>query len=351
MRRPNVQVMAAVRGPRRAPLLQLAKTAVATIGAWLVAGLMIPDGPPPVFAAIAALLVVQPSLSQSWLKGIERCAGVIVGVVVASLIAWGVPDPTWSMPLAVIAGLAVAWLVRLTAGTTNQVAISALLVIAMGATTPSYAFDRAVETIVGAVIGFIVNLALVPPVAVAPARRSVDALADELAASLERLADALLAPQAPAKREELLLTARLLRPMRDAAKTALSAAHDSLSLNPRGGRHRGAVDDIQALYDRIDPVVTQTVGMTRAFYDRYSDQLAADGTVHEIADQMRRSAHDVRFLSRRAVADPADPPTTTIPVLTRPLRIAAPTGTNWVLVGSLLEDLRRINDELTEETP
>jgi hypothetical protein len=41
---------------RHAPLLQVAKSAAATIAAWLVAGWLVP-GHLPVFAAIAALLV------------------------------------------------------------------------------------------------------------------------------------------------------------------------------------------------------------------------------------------------------------------------------------------------------
>ncbi len=54
--------LAALRAARRAPLLQVAKSAAATIAAWLVAGWLVP-GHLPVFAAIAALLVVQPSVN------------------------------------------------------------------------------------------------------------------------------------------------------------------------------------------------------------------------------------------------------------------------------------------------
>src|SRR3546814_2655653 len=74
--------------------------------------------------------------------------------------------------------------------TTNQVAISAVLVLALGTATPGYAFDRVLETLIGAVIGFVVNLAIVPPVAVAPAREKTHALGEETAAALDRLAAA-----------------------------------------------------------------------------------------------------------------------------------------------------------------
>lgn len=52
-----------VRTLRRVPLLQVAKSALAIVAAWLLAGWLV-QGPPPIFAAIAALLVVQPSITS-----------------------------------------------------------------------------------------------------------------------------------------------------------------------------------------------------------------------------------------------------------------------------------------------
>ncbi len=60
-----------VRTPRRVPLLQVAKSALAIVAAWLLAGWLV-QGPPPIFAAIAALLVVQPSINQSFTRAVER---------------------------------------------------------------------------------------------------------------------------------------------------------------------------------------------------------------------------------------------------------------------------------------
>jgi uncharacterized membrane protein YgaE (UPF0421/DUF939 family) len=133
----------AVRASRRIPLLQLVKSAVATIIAWLLAGWLIP-GPLPVFAAIAALLVVQPSLNQSFAKAIERSIGVIAGVVVASVLGLWLGSTTWVIVLAIAASLALAWALRLTPGALNQVTISAILVLALGVTTPGYAVDRVI---------------------------------------------------------------------------------------------------------------------------------------------------------------------------------------------------------------
>ena len=337
-----------MRSPHRAPILQVVKSAAATIAAWVIAGALIP-GPPPVFAAIAALLVVQPSLNQSLVKAIERTVGVIAGVVVASLLGILLGSTTWVILLAAVVSLLLAWALRMTPGTANQVAVSALLVLSLGTATPSYAVDRVIETLIGAAIGVLVNLVLVPPVAVAPAHAAALALGDEVARSLERLATALETPQSPAQLNELIIQARLMRPMRDAADAAIEIGADSLTLNPRARRQRERLAATEALIGRIGQIVTQTIGMTRAFNDHYDATIPQEPTVRAIAEQLRRAAHDVRLDVHRADATTASSsPIPEAPALTAPLRVHAPSPDHWVLIGSLLEDLRRIHEAFSE---
>ncbi|MFE1645298.1 aromatic acid exporter family protein [Microbacterium sp. P01] len=341
-----MDMTAAIRSSRRVPLLQITKSAVAAVAAWLVAGWLIP-GPLPVFAAIAALLVVQPSLNQSLSKAIERSVGVIAGVSIASLLGMAFGGAEWVILVAIVIALVIAWALRMTAPTTNQVAISAMLVLALGAATPNYALDRILETMIGAAIGIIVNLALVPPVALAPARTAVDDLAEELAASLERLAHALERPQTPAELEELLRQARLMRPMRDAAETAIVTGEDSLALNPRGRGHRAEFSELSTQLERFGPIVTQVIGMTRAMRDHGDPGLTGEPALRAIAEQLRRAAHDVRL---SAGLDAATPPSfREAPALTAPLTISAPSPSHWVLIGSMLEDLHRIHEALRGE--
>lgn len=343
-----MKLLAAFRSSKRQPLLQVLKSALATIAAWLVAGALFPEHLP-VFAAIAALLVVQPSLNQSVAKAIERSVGVVAGVVVASALALAFGQSTWVILVAIAAALVIAWLLKMTTPTSNQVAISALLVLGLGAATPGYAVDRILETIIGAVIGFGVNFALVPPVALRPVHEAVEKLGEELGASLDRLAAALEVAQAQEQLEELMIQARLLRPMLATADAALTAGAESLTLNPRGRRRREELERLETTLRRFSPIVTQVIGMTRAVYDRYDAGLADEPSVRAIADQLRRAAHDVRRVERRTHVDPAEPPTASLPALTAPLQIAPPSSAHWILVGSLLEDLRRIHDTLSGE--
>jgi hypothetical protein len=101
------------------------------------------------------------------------------------------------------------------------------------------------------------------------------------------------------------------------------------------------------LLDRTGPIVTQTVGMTRAFCDHYDATIADEPAVQAIAEQLRRAAHDVRLDVRRTDAATAPIAYESEPAaLTAPLTIRAPSRDHWVLIGSMLEDLRRIHETL-----
>lgn len=336
-----------LRAPARGPLLQAVKTSVATVLAWFVAVLLLPTELP-VFAAIAALLVVQPSVNQSFGKALERSIGVIAGVLIASLIGLVFSNQTWVILLTVVVAIFVAWAFQLTPAAANQVPISAMLVLVLGATTPGYALDRIIETLIGATLGIIVNVLIVPPVVLAPAERDVSLLATELAASLERLAGALTSRQTRQQLDGLMIEVRLLRPMREAAEASVRQGEESLTLNPRQSAHRTRLTETHNLLNRLSPIVTRAIGMTRALHDRYDESLHDEPSIHSIAVELNRAAHDLRLLARPAGEAPAEAPVRTaeIPVLTAPLTIVTPHPEHWLLIGSLMEDLRRIHDEI-----
>jgi uncharacterized membrane protein YgaE (UPF0421/DUF939 family) len=336
----------AIRSADRPSLLQVAKSAIATMAAWLLAGWLVP-GPPPVFAAIAALLVVQPSINQSLTKGLERTVGVVVGVVVAALLGVAFGNGTGVVLAAIAAALLLVWLLRMTPGTGNQVAISAMLVLALGTASAGYAVDRVLETLIGAAVGLAVNVVVVPPVAIGPAQRALLAVGNELAAAMDRLVAATQGPQTPAELADMLARARALRPLISDAEDAIRAGEESLMLNPRARRHRMRLAEDRGTLDRFAPIATQVIGMTRAFTDRYDASLADEPTMGAIAEQLTRAAHDVRLSMARADRT-AEPATVGPPALTRPLTVGRPSADHWVLIGSLLVDLDRIHATLVE---
>lgn len=330
----------------RPPLLQLVKTAAATAATWIVASLVFPDTLP-VFGAIAALLVVAPSVNQSFAKALERSVGVIAGVVVGSLIGTLLGDDSGVVLLAVVAAIVVGWAVKLTPASAVQIPISAMLVLSVGAVTPGYAVDRIVETLIGAAIGVIVNGSIVPPVILAPAEQAVGDLSIQTAASLDDLAGVLEEPARRGRLDELLIRARLLQTMVEKAEAAVRTGEESLRLNPRRSGHRDRLEALDAVLPRLTRTVIRVRGMTRTVHDLYDTDLVTEPTIADIAVQLHRAAHDLRLLVQTSVTVPEpEPITDEFPALTAPLVVMTPHPQHWILVGALLEDLRRVREEI-----
>jgi uncharacterized membrane protein YccC len=333
-----------VRSTTRIPLLQAAKTSIATVLAWIIAGVALP-GELPVFAAVAALIVVKPSVNQSLTKALERSVGVVAGVAIATGVSLVFGAAGWIVIVAIVVAIFASWALRLSPTSANQVAISAMLVLALGAATPEYAALRIVETLIGAATAVVVNALVVPPVAIAPARSSVHLLGSAIADHLEQLGAALRGPIARTRLETLMIEARLLRPMRESAFAAVTEAEESLALNPRRGAVGPAVEETAALLSRLTPLVHRVVGMTRSIRDCYEPDLLDDPIVGEIASQLERAGHDLRIIvdtGLGTVPEAAAEP----PLLTAPVVVPRANPDHWILIGSLLEDLRRVREEI-----
>ncbi|AWB89427.1 FUSC family protein [Salinibacterium hongtaonis] len=342
---------ATVRATARAPVIQVVKTSVAIIVSWLICAPLLSQ-PLPVFAAIAALLVMQPSVTQSLSKGIERSLGVILGVVLAYGAGLLFGHSSFVVLILIVVAIVLSWALRLSPGSANQIPISAMIVLAVGGgDNPAYAAERIIETIIGAVVALIVNMAIVPPVQVAPAVTSVKRLAAQVAESLDALADALMTVTPRDQLSAMLTHARSLRPLQKSAAEAISNAEESLLLNPRSAKHRAQLARLRDLLSRLDVLVTRAIGMTRAVHDHYDAGLPQEPIAASIARELTRAAHDLRLLAEIATASEKAPSPTVVepPALTSPLSVAAPHPEHWILIGSLLEDLRRVREAIIDE--
>ncbi|TQL47809.1 aromatic acid exporter family member 1 [Homoserinimonas aerilata] len=346
-----VKTVGHVRSSSRGPLLQVVKTSIAAVLSWLVCNVLL-DQPLPIFAAIAALLVVQPSVNQSLAKGLERSLGVILGVVLAYGAGLLFGSSSWIVLAIIVVALLLAWALQLTPGSANQIPISAMLVLAIGGGhNPQYSLERIIETIIGVIVALIVNFAIVPPVLLGPATTAVQRLASRVAATLDGLADALTTPTSGTQLSSMLAHARTLRPLQFSAAESVTRAEESLLLNPRGGRHRQRLARDRELLARLTVLVTRVLGMTRALHDHYDEHLPEEPMARSIATELTRAAHDLRLLAGPPIdkldaAGKVATITSELPALTAPLVIAVPHPQHWVLIGSLMEDLRRVREEI-----
>jgi hypothetical protein len=105
---------------------------------------------------------------------------------------------------------------------------------------------------------------------------------------------------------------------------------------------------------RLTVLTTRVVGMARALRDHYDESIGEEPMARAIGTELRRAGHDLRLL---VVNDPRhagdvsaelrlDVPEDEQPALTKPIQVATPSEEHWVLIGALLEDLRRVREEI-----
>ena len=138
------------------PFVHVAKIATAALVAWFLCAAFITDQAP-VFAGIAAVMVVQPSIAATLSRAAERSLGVVLGVVTASVVAFTLGSGSIAVIVTIVAAVLVAWALRLSVTSSVQVPISAMLVVAFSASMPGYESHRILETIIGAAVGVGVN--------------------------------------------------------------------------------------------------------------------------------------------------------------------------------------------------
>lgn len=337
----------------RAPLIQVLKAVAASVLTWFVCLLFFPDQLP-LFGAIAALLCVQESVDQSLTRGVERVVGVLLGVSVAMGAGALFGAQSWLFIAAILVSMTVGWLLRMTSASTNQIAISALLMIALGGLEFGYGAERLIETAIGAAIGVIINALVVAPAPTSAVHSAIAELTTSAAGALRGVADALDQPRDEPWLENMLLQARALQEDRAHVHALLRRARESLRLNPRGPKRRQSLSEDDALFQRVQPIVTQVIGMSRATYDLYDPELVTDPSVIGMVEELRRAAHDLELLvkdeSEVAAAESwGGEPIDDEPALTKPYIIPKPHPVHWVLIGSLMEDLGRVRGRITGE--
>lgn len=209
--------------------LTLRATVAATIS--YAVAVQLSSEPAPLTAPLTALLCVQVTLYSTITTGIRRVNSVVVGVLIAIGFSALVGLTWWSLGLIILASLTVGQFVRVDEFV-NEVAISAMLVL--GVTRLAHqAWDRVLETLIGATVGLLFNFLFAPPVWVSTAGESIEDLARRMRHLLLRMAEELGTPTTVERTAARLHEARRLDQDVAEVDAALRQAEDSLRLNPR----------------------------------------------------------------------------------------------------------------------
>lgn len=207
----------------------LRSTAAAVIA--YVAALWLSPEPAPLTAPLTALLVVQVTLYATLTTGIRRVNAVVAGVLIASAFSSLVGLTWWSLGLTILTSLIIGRFVRVSEFV-PEVAISAMLVLGVTRVADT-AWDRVLETLIGAGVGLLFNLLFAPPVWVQSAGESIEGLARRMGRLFRDIGDE-LAGHTPVERAAARLhEARRLDHDIVEVDASLRQAEESLRWNPR----------------------------------------------------------------------------------------------------------------------
>jgi Aromatic acid exporter family member 1 len=158
-------------------VLQLLKTALAAIIAWVLASNVF-GLPQPFLAPWAALLVVHATVFRSFSQGAMQVAATFAAVLLAATVGQLIGMDTWGVVVLLLVGLtlgAVPWM----GADTTTIASTAVVVLTTGY-GDVLLYSRLLDTAIGVMVGLAVNFMVWPPLRRRTTIASMDRLDDAI---------------------------------------------------------------------------------------------------------------------------------------------------------------------------
>jgi len=170
-------------------VLQLAKTVLAAVVAWVIAANLL-DLPQPFLAPWAALLVVHATVYRTFSKGAQQVAATVVAVLLATVVGEALGLTTGGIALLLVVALvlgAVPWL----GAEATTIATTGLVVLTTGFESDALLIARLLDTAIGVAVGLLVNVLVWPPLRRRTAAEAMDRIDDGIGALLVDIAGGL----------------------------------------------------------------------------------------------------------------------------------------------------------------
>jgi uncharacterized membrane protein YgaE (UPF0421/DUF939 family) len=256
----------------------VARSGLAAGLAWWLAE-AVTDEASPVLASLTAVVVVQVSVMESMRTALQRSAAVVLGVLIGLAIGDALELNAAIVAVLVAASLAVAeLLLRLPRAAARQVPVSVLVVLSAVSLNPtSSGWHRAVDTVLGAVVGVVISLAW-PTSRVVEARQALQHLADGLSSSLIAMGSGLHERWSTDQTEEWRRTARTVRErlVADASK-AIDGGRESVRWNVRDRPRIELFERLDVVMPRLERAAIGVSVISRGL----DDHARLSGTTHE----------------------------------------------------------------------
>ena len=211
-------------------VLQLVKTVLAAVAAWVIASSVL-DLPQP-FAPWAALLVVHATVYRTFSKGTQQVVATVVAVLLATAVGEAFGLTTEAIALLLVVALvlgSVPWL-----GTeATTIATTGLVVLTTGFDDDVMLLSRLYDTAIGVGVGLLVNVIVWPPLRRSTAAKALDRIDDGIGALLVDMAAGLRDAAPDEAVAAWIDRTRDLDEDLDQAWALVRVAQESARMNPR----------------------------------------------------------------------------------------------------------------------
>ena len=247
----------------------------------------------PFFAPVAAIITLGLTISERGRRAFEIVIGVALGIAVGDLLVlWiGVGAAQLSLVVMLATGLAIF----LGSGQmlATQAAVSAALVATLQPPTEGVTFDRFVDALAGGTVALIVNALVLPADPVAMVRGPLRTLVDELAATLDDVAAAILERDRK-QAERALLRARAIDELTAELADGIDVSRETTRYAPPRRRLRSRVERYAEAATQLDLAVRNVRVLARGTIRAVR---LDENVPPEVADAVRDLASAVRAMA------------------------------------------------------
>lgn len=162
-------------------LIQLAKTVLAAVVAWVIAAILL-DLPQPFLAPWSALLVVHATVYRTFSRGMQQVAATVTAVLLAAAVGQLLGLNTAALAVLLVVALLIGRM-RWYGAESVTVATTAMIVLTTGFHDDTLLISRLLDTGIGIGVGLVVNLLVWPPLR----RRTAETTMERLDADLGQL--------------------------------------------------------------------------------------------------------------------------------------------------------------------
>lgn len=243
-------------------LVQLFKTALAAVAAWVIAESVL-DLPQPFLAPWAALLVMHATVYRTFSRGLQQVAATVMAVLLAAGVGHVMGLSTWAVALLMVLSLVIGTLPWFGAEATT-IATTALVVLTTGFRDDAMLLSRLLDTGIGVAVGLLVNFVVWTPLRRRTAEAAMDRIDDGIGALLADMSAGLRGGCEPADIDGWIERTRDLDGQIDHTWSMVRHAEESARMNPR--RSARQVRDPRTWHQllwRMEQGVAETRSMAR----------------------------------------------------------------------------------------